>query len=119
MDTIAREKALRIAGLANKKKAHDVVALDMRKISTFCDYFVICSGSSHRMVKALCNNIKEDLEKNGLAPHHIEGTKEKEPTWALIDYGDVVVHVFHEGTRPFYDLEWLWGDAKKLKARAG
>lgn len=114
MDITAREKALYIVELAHNKKAEDVVALDMRKISTFCDYFVICSGSSHRMVKALCDNIKQDLKKSGIFAHHTEGEKEKEPTWALMDYGDVVIHVFHKETRPFYDLEWLWSDAKKL-----
>ena len=89
----------------------------MRKVSTFCDYFVICSGSSHRMVKGISRNIREDLEKQGISPDHVEGQKDKEPAWILIDYGDVVVHVFHDEMRSFYNLEWLWSDAAKLKLK--
>ena len=93
-----------------------MVALDMRKVSTFCDYFIICSGSSHRMVKAISEEIKDGLEKQGILPDHIEGVV-KEAKWILIDCGDIVVHIFYEETRPFYNLEWLWSDAKKLKLK--
>lgn len=85
----------------------------MRKVSTFCDYFLICSGSSHRMVKALSDEIKEKLQDAGIKASHVEG--EKEPTWILLDYGDVVVQVFYEETRAFYNLEWLWSDARRVK----
>ena len=86
----------------------------MHKVSTFCDYFLICSGSSHRMVRAISEEIKEDLEKQDILPDHIEGIEE-EAKWILIDYGDVVIHIFYEETRSFYNLEWLWSDAKRLK----
>ena len=86
----------------------------MRKISAFCDYFVICSGKSHRMVKSLSGNIKQQLSKEKITPEHIEGGKIQEPSWILMDYGDVLVHVFDEEARPFYNLEWLWSDAAKL-----
>lgn len=84
----------------------------MRKALTFCDYFVICSGSSHRMVKAISDEIKKSLQSSGISPSHTEG--EKEASWALIDYGDVIVHIFYEETRSFYNLEWLWSDAARL-----
>jgi ribosome-associated protein len=114
--TNSKSKALYIASLASDNKSYDIAVLDMHKISTFCDYFVICSCSSHRMVKSLIHEIKKDLAKIKIKPHHTEG--ESEADWALIDYGDVVVHIFYEETRSFYNLEWLWHDAKRLKVKA-
>lgn len=69
------------------------------------------------MVKGISHNIKEDLKEKGLFPDHIEGERDREPTWILIDYGDVVVHIFYEQIRSFYNLEWLWSDAAKLKLK--
>ncbi|MBN1405793.1 MAG: ribosome silencing factor [Candidatus Omnitrophica bacterium] len=112
-NTDSREKSLTIARLADSKKAVDVVALDMRKVSGLCDYFVICSGSSDKMLKAISDNIREFLKKQGISPAHVEG--EQEAKWILMDYGDVIVHIFHEEKRSFYNLERLWKDAKKLK----
>ena len=112
IQTNSREKTLRIAGLAADKKAVDVVALDMRNISTFCDYFVICSGSSTRTVKGVSDFIEEALRKQGISAHHIEGKEESR--WILMDYGDVLVHIFHQELRPFYNLEWLWSDARRI-----
>jgi ribosome-associated protein len=89
----------------------------MRKVTTFCDYFVICSGSSHRMVRAISDDIREGLERRGIWAGHTEGLKEA--SWILIDYADVIVHIFYEETRPFYNLEWLWNDAKKLRLKTG
>jgi len=88
----------------------------MQKVSTFCDYFVICSGSSHRMTKAVSDAIREELREKGISPKHIEG--EQDATWVLADYGDVVAHIFYQELRPFYNLEWLWSDATKLKLKA-
>ena len=102
--------------MASRKKASDVVALDMREVSSLCDYFVICNGSSHRMTKAISDIIRDELEKKGISPDHVEG--EREAAWILIDYGDVIVHIFYEEIRSFYNLEWLWSDATRLKLKA-
>ena len=110
----AKEEAIHIASIAVEKKAHDVVLLDVHETSTFCDYFVICSGSSYRMVKALAQNLRKELYKVDLSPRHIEGDRDKEPVWVLLDYGNIVVHVFLDESRAFYDLESLWNEAKKI-----
>lgn len=88
----------------------------MQKVSSFCDYFVICSGSSARQTKAISDAIKDTLRKEGISPVHAEG--EQEASWILIDYGDIVAHIFLKDTRAFYNLEWLWSDATKLKLKA-
>ncbi len=85
--------------------------MDMRSVSNATDYFVICSAPSTRRVQAIAEAILEALEKKGLKKCHIEG--KKEALWVLIDYGDVMVHVFYEDLRKFYDLERLWYDAPK------
>ena len=83
----------------------------MRSVSNVTDYFVICSALSTRRVQAIAGAIEEALESKGVKHWHVEG--KKEALWVLIDYGDVVVHVFHEDLRRFYDLERLWHDAPK------
>jgi len=98
------------AGAAEDKKAKDVIILDIHDISVVCDYFVICSGLSSTQVKAIAENIEEKLEEIGIRKLRIEGLKEGR--WVLIDYGAVVVHIFQESDREFYNLEHLWGDAK-------
>jgi len=103
---LAREAA----DLALSKKAEDVVILDLRELSTVTDFFVICSGSSDTHIKAISDAIEEGLEAKGTRKWHIEGYTHKR--WVLLDYVDVVVHVFHQKTREFYLLERLWGDAK-------
>ena len=103
---LAREAA----ELALSKKAEDVVILDLRELSTVTDFFVICSGSSDTHVKAISDAIEDGLEAKGARKWHIEGYTHKR--WVLLDYVDVVVHVFHQKTREFYLLERLWGDAK-------
>lgn len=85
--------------------------MDMRGISNVTDYFVICSAPSQRRVKAITDSIEEALEEKGIKHHHIEG--KREALWALIDYGDVVAHIFYEETREFYNLERLWQDAPR------
>jgi ribosome-associated protein len=87
--------------------------MDIRKTSTFTDYFVICDGTSDRQVKAIADGIRERLDESGIRVGHIEGYKEC--LWILLDYVDVVVHVFYTQMRRFYDLERLWGDAERLK----
>lgn len=100
----------RAAGtLALSKKGFDVRILKLKKISSVCDYFVICSGSVDVHVKAIADAIDAGLREKGIYPSHREGMEGA--TWVLLDYFDVVVHVFVEEARQFYALEKLWGDA--------
>ncbi len=94
------------------KKADNVVILDMQKVASFCDYFVVTGASSFKQTRAIADHIEESLSKSSIEPHHIEGRQDG--NWILLDYGDVIVHIFHEETRKFYDLERLWGDAKRI-----
>ncbi|WKZ34111.1 MAG: ribosome silencing factor [Thermodesulfobacteriota bacterium] len=104
-----KKKALEIARLALDKKAEKVVILNIKKLSTVSDYLVICSAESERQVQAIVNAVEEGLRKAGERPLGIEGAAEGK--WALMDYNDVVVHVFLEHIRSFYDLEGLWAEA--------
>jgi ribosome-associated protein len=107
-----RELALQAVEAAEGKKAVDVVLLDLRGLTTIADYFLICSGNSITQVAAIADGIGMALERVGQFPSHIEGTSQG--TWVLMDYGDVVVHIFDEPTRAFYALERLWGDAPRI-----
>jgi len=104
------------AGAADSKKALDILVLDLRKLTTICDYFVICSGSNSTQVGAIAEGIGQDLAKAGFHPSHVEGAMGA--TWVLMDYGDVVVHVFEEQTRAYYSLEKLWGEAPRMALAA-
>lgn len=97
-----------IARAASDKKALDIVILDMRKIPSVCEYFVIASGNSTTQVRAISDNIINKLKDKGERVWHKEG--EREALWVLLDYGDIVAHIFNEDTRRFYELERLWGD---------
>ncbi len=103
------ELAHQAAQHALTKKGYDVKILKLKDISSVCDYFVIISGSANIQVKAIADAIIDGLRESGIKPYHLEG--QNEGNWVLIDYIDVVVHVFHEPTRDFYSLEKLWGDA--------
>jgi len=102
-----------ISSAALEKKADDIVILDMQRVSTFCDYFVITSAGSFVKTRAIAEHIGESLAKKRLRPHHIEG--KKDGNWILMDYGHVIVHIFHEDSRAFYGLERLWGDAERVE----
>ncbi|MCS7242831.1 MAG: ribosome silencing factor [Candidatus Caldatribacterium sp.] len=93
-----------------KKKAFDVTVLDLRGLFPFSDYWVLCSGSSPLQTKAVAEEILKVLEEMGLRPFHVEGEDTGE--WILIDYGDVIVHVFRQEEREFYNLEKLWQRAR-------
>lgn len=93
-------------------KALDVVVLDVRALTSFADTFIICSGRSHRQVSAIAEFIEHHLKKQGINPLGVEGLREGH--WVLMDYGDVVIHVFYEPVRIFYDLEGLWSDARRI-----
>jgi ribosome-associated protein len=101
--------AKHVAELALSKKAHNVVIMNLRGLSSVTDFFVVCSGDSDMQVKAIASEVEDGLKKKGVAPWQVEGGS---PNWVIVDFVDVVVHVFHKQTRPFYNLERLWGDAK-------
>ena len=94
------------------KKAGDVVIMDLRKASSFTDFFVLCTGQNMRQVKAIAETIETTLKKDGLKPSLVEGYNRAE--WVLLDYFDFIFHVFTPSTREFYGLERLWGSAEKI-----
>jgi ribosome-associated protein len=96
----------------DERKAVDVVALDLRQLSNSTDYFIIASGTSDTHVKSVSKHVQNELEKIDRGPHHVEGRSSGH--WALLDFLDVVVHVFHPETRKFYQLERLWADAPRM-----
>ena len=98
-----------MARAASDKKALDIVIVKTKKMSSVCDYLVIASGTSTTHVRALSDNITRVLKEKGQSLWHIEG--EREASWILLDFGDVVCHLFLEDTRAFYNLEELWGEA--------
>jgi ribosome-associated protein len=103
---------LRLAAeAAAGKKAERIVGLDLEGLEGVADYFLICSGGSEPQVKAIAEAVEEKLRAAGARPWHVEGHGRR---WVLLDYVDVVVHVFHEKTREYYLLERLWGDARSV-----
>ena len=94
------------------KKAADVVVLDLRNTSAFTDFFVLCSGTSQRQVKAIADSVEETLRAAKVRPAHVEGYDRAD--WVLMDFFTFIVHVFTPQTRSFYALERLWGDAEKI-----
>jgi ribosome-associated protein len=99
--------------LAEDKKAEDIVVLDLRGISTFTDFFVICSGTSEPHLKAISSGIREGLREHaGISPLGSEGTVASQ--WVVMDYSDVLIHIFQKQKRAFYALEGLWSDAPRL-----
>lgn len=95
------------------RKANDVVLLDLRGLSSVADFFIICSGNSDTHVEGISNIIEEKLNENDTKLWHREGGKRA--SWVLLDYIDVIVHIFTEEAREFYGLERLWGDAPKTE----
>lgn len=105
--------SLLIARLSLEKKAEDVIIMELKEITSITDYFVICSGDSDIQVKAICDHIIEELEKENIQIWHVEGHQAL--NWILLDLVDVVIHIFRPEVREFYALEKLWGDAKITK----
>ena len=95
------------------KKAMKLVALDVHDLTSFADVFIICSGRSNRQVNAIAEHIQADLKKHKIKPLSVEGMGEGH--WVLLDYGHVIIHVFYEPVREFYDLEGLWLDAERIE----
>jgi ribosome-associated protein len=99
---------------ASEKKAFGIVALDLREIASFTEFFIIASGANQRQVQAICDEIQEQLKKQlNSKVVRVEGYSAAE--WVLLDYGDFIVHVFEKNAREFYDLERLWRDARKVE----
>jgi len=98
------------------RKAFDIVMLDVRGLTTVADAFIICSGRSNRQVKAIAEYVQVDLKKQGIKPLSVEGKTDGH--WILMDYGHVIIHVFYQPTREFFDLESLWIDAKRIETKS-
>jgi len=101
-----------IAGFAAEIKAQKIVILDMRKATNFCDFFVLCSGTSTRQVRAIAEGIEDGLAEKGFATRFKQGVREGR--WALLDFGAVVAHIFDAEYRDFYGLEYLWKEAGRI-----
>jgi len=106
----------RVVEACEDVKGQDVAVLDVRRISDFTDYFVVVSGRSDRQVQGITNRVVEELHQLGIDTYSVEGYEDAQ--WVLIDCGDVVVHVFYEPVREYYDLESLWIQAPKVELSA-
>ncbi|HMG32447.1 MAG TPA: ribosome silencing factor [Blastocatellia bacterium] len=116
--TLDTEDFVKLAAhAAADKKASERVMLDLRKVASFTEYFLLLTGTSSRQVQAIADAIEENLRENGKRPLHIEGKTGAE--WVLMDYGDFIVHVFTGPSRKFYDLERLWRDAGRVELGDG
>jgi ribosome-associated protein len=112
MSTDAVTSLDRYIEAASEKKALNLIVLDVRDLTSIADVFIICSGRSNRQVNAIADSIVAKLKKHKIKPLSVEGTGEGH--WVLLDYGHVVIHVFYEPVREFFDLEGLWADAKRI-----
>jgi ribosome-associated protein len=108
-----RQLALLAAEVCSDKKAKDIVVLDVRKITTISDYFIICSTSNERQARAIADDLRVRMKELGKRELGVEGVADGR--WVLQDFADIVVHVFHESQREFYDIEGLWADAKQVR----
>lgn len=106
------ELALLLAKTLDSKKGQDIKVLKTQELTTLCDYFVLCTATSNTQIKAMSDACEEAAEKQGEQAHHVEG--HRGGTWLLMDFSSVVVHVFTDEARKFYDLERLWGDAQAV-----
>ncbi len=111
----ARESALFIAQLGLDKKALDVVLLDVRGLASYAEYFVVMTAESDPQLNAIADFVEAKMKERGERPIGIEGRQAGQ--WVLVDYGDVVAHVFYQEMRTFYDLEGLWADAPRVSVR--
>ena len=110
------DNELKMVKLAMKaleeKKGHDIKVIDIREVSVIADYFIIASASNENQVQAMLDSVEEELGRAGYEPRQIEGNKNS--SWVLMDYGDMIIHIFDEENRLFYDLERIWRDGKIL-----
>ena len=107
-----KEMAMKLAKVLDEKKGQNILVLETNDVTSLADYFVLCTGTSAPQLKALADAGEVAMKQEDILPHHIEG--HRGGTWILQDYADVVVHLFSEEAREFYDLDRLWADARKL-----
>jgi ribosome-associated protein len=108
-----KERLLLCINASLKRKAKNLTILNVKEVSSFADYFIICSGTSDRQVQSISASIRENLKEYGVIPLGVEG--ESLGKWVLMDYEDVIIHVFYEPIREFYDIERLWPDAPRME----
>ena len=113
----SKEKSIFCAKAALEKKAFDITILELKKASSLTDYFLICSGRSDRQVQAIAQSIEEKMGEKGIRPLGEEGMREGR--WVLMDYDDVVIHIFYDQVRLYYDLEGLWIEAPRVDPSEG
>ncbi|MGC8493122.1 MAG: ribosome silencing factor [Syntrophobacteraceae bacterium] len=113
----SREKAILCAREALNHKALELVILEVSRFSSFADYFIICSGTSSRQVQGIADNVERGLKARGIKPIGSEGRQEGH--WVLMDYADVIIHIFYEPVRRVYDLESLWSEAPRVEGVHG
>ena len=107
------DKALLLTRAALEKKACDLVVINVHEHTSMADYFVICSGRSDRQVQSIAQGLQDDAAEEGIKPFAVEGTQRGH--WILMDFSDVIVHIFYQPVRQFYDLDGLWGHAPRAK----
>ena len=108
-----RQLALLAAEVCDEKKAKEIIVLDVRKITSISDYFIVCSTSNERQARAIAEDLRMRLKEMGRREMGVEGLEDAR--WVLQDFGDIVLHIFHESQREFYDIEGLWADAKQVR----
>ena len=108
----SKEMAKIVVNALEEKKAKDLKLLDISDVSVLADYFVIASGSNHNQVQAMADEVEEKLGKAGFTPKQVEGYQTA--NWILMDYQDIIIHIFDEENRLFYDLERIWRDGKTI-----
>jgi ribosome-associated protein len=108
-----KERLLLCINASLKRKAKNLTILNLKELSSFADYFIICSGTSDRQVQSIAASIRENLKEYGIIPLGIEG--ESLGKWVLMDYEDVIIHVFYEPIREFYDIERLWPGVPRME----
>jgi ribosome-associated protein len=116
MGTKGTEPLRTAARAAADKKAFQIIAFEVSELTSYTDSLLICSGASDRQVLAIADEVQLQLKEAGRRPLHVEGQRRSD--WVLLDYGDVVIHIFTEERRAYYGLDGLWGDAPKLDADA-
>ena len=112
-DIDSREKAVQVSRFALERKAYDLTLLEVRELTSIADYFIVCSGRSDRQVQSIAQGIEENLRGMGVRPQSVEGAARGQ--WVLMDFADVIVHIFYQPVREFYDLEGLWLDAPRVE----